>query len=142
VPWARDGALGPLVDEFKAIPEPVGPAGQSLRWAIGNALEVLWDDERFFDLLYLARERSYGRAREMVVLGLGRSKRPEAGGILIELLNDPDVSGHAVKALAKLRLQEARPGLEKMLGDDRSWVRRAARKALSDLDLEKRDSVG
>ncbi|TFB87584.1 hypothetical protein E3O44_10860 [Cryobacterium algoricola] len=58
VPWARDAALGPLVDEFKAIPEPVGPAGQSLRWAIGNALEVLWDDERFFDLLDLARERS------------------------------------------------------------------------------------
>ncbi|MHB8188579.1 MAG: HEAT repeat domain-containing protein [Dermatophilaceae bacterium] len=133
VPWARSEALGPLIEEFKAVPHSSSPEGDLLRWAIGNAIEVLWDDARFLDLVDLAQQRSYGRAREMVVLGLGRSKRPEAGDVLIELLDDPDVNGHAVKALAKLRLPKARPGLEKMLGDDRAWVRRAAKKALENL---------
>ena len=69
----------------------------------------------------------------MVALGLGRSKRHEAGQVLIELLEDPVVSGHAVEALTKLRVPEARPGLERMTADNRAWVRRAARRALAKL---------
>jgi HEAT repeat protein len=70
----------------------------------------------------------------MVVLGLGRSKKPEVGGVLIELLDDPIVSGHAIKALRKLKVPEARPGLERMLDDDRAWVRKEAQRALAALD--------
>lgn len=63
------------------------------RCGIGKALEVLWDDTCFDDLVSLAQDRSFGKAREMVVLGLGRSKKPEAGGVLMELLSDPVVNG-------------------------------------------------
>ena len=79
----------------------------------------------------LARERSYGRGREMLVLGLARSKRREAGEVLIDLLDDPDVNGHAVKALRKLKDPRAREGLERMLDDDRSWVRKEAQRTLA-----------
>jgi len=113
-----------------------------LRWAIGNALEVTWDDERVDDLIKLARDRSFGRAREMVVLGLGRSSRPEAGRVLIDLLDDPDVNGHAVKALRKLREPAARVGLERMLGDHRSWVRKEAQRALNDLSQQQSTTFG
>ncbi len=75
----------------------------------------------------------FGKAREMVVLGLARSKRTEAGDVLIGFLDDPVVSVHAVKALRKLKIQGARSGLEKMLGDDRAWVRREAQRALAAL---------
>lgn len=44
------------------------------------------------------------------------------------------VGGHAVKALRKLKVQAARPGLERMLGDDRAWVRKEAQRALAALD--------
>ena len=111
-----------------------GQQEQLLRWAIGNALEVLWDDSRFDDLVSLARDTSFGKAREMVVLGLGRSKRPEAPDVLMKLLDDPVVSGHAVKALRKLKVPAARPGLERMLDDDRAWVRKEAQRALAALD--------
>ncbi|WP_419672760.1 HEAT repeat domain-containing protein [Agromyces seonyuensis] len=69
----------------------------------------------------------------MVVLGLGRSKRLEAGDVLIELLGDPEVDGHAVKALGKLKTPRARAGLERMKSDSRLWVRRAAESALRKL---------
>jgi HEAT repeat protein len=133
VPWAQNEALGPLIDEFRAVPLSAGAEEDLLRWAIGNALEVLWDDARYDELVALARDERFGKAREMVVLGVGRSQRPEAADVLIELLDDPAVSGHAVKALGKLRVPRARPGLERMTSDPRAWVRQEARKAVARL---------
>jgi HEAT repeat protein len=104
-----------------------------LRWTIGNALDVAWDDAHFEELASLARDRSYGRAREMVVLGLGRSRRPDAGRVLVELLEDSEVNGHAVEALGKLGVPYARDALERMTSDSRGWVRSAATKALAKL---------
>lgn len=132
VPWGRDEALDPLIEAFRVTPRG-GQSEELLRWAIGNALEVMWDDSRFDELVALARDGSFGKAREMVVLGLGRSKKPEAGDVLIELLEDPVVNGHAVKALRKLKVPAARPGLERMLGDERAWVRKEAQRALAAL---------
>jgi HEAT repeats len=134
VPWAREGALAPLIEEFRTIPLSSEPQEELLRWAVGNAIELLWDDARFDELIELARNKQFGKAREMVVLGLGRSRRPEAAEILLDLLEDPVVSGHAVKALGKLRVQRARHRLERMTGDSRAWVRKEARRALARLD--------
>lgn len=131
VPWARPAATGPLIDLFRQVDDP---RELGLRWTIGNALEVVWDDRFFEDLVEIARDKSYGRSREMVVLGIARSKRPEAADVLIDLLNDADVNGHAVKALSKFKASRARPGLEQMTSDSRSWVRTAARKAIRNLD--------
>jgi len=133
VPWARAEALGPLIEEFRAAPVPGTPKQELLRWAVGNGIEVLWDDAQFDELVELARDRRFGKAREMVVLGLARSNRPEAGEVLVELLDDPVVNGHAVKALGKLSVPQAREGLERMAGDRRAWVRRDAQRALSKL---------
>lgn len=130
VPWAKPEATSPLIELFQQVDDSTG---LGLRWAIGNALEVVWDDVDFDRLVALILEQSYGRAREMLVLGLGRSKRPEAVGLLIELLADYEVSGHAVKALRRIKPPEARSGLEKMLSDDRAWVRKEAEQALSAL---------
>lgn len=133
VPWARPVAARPLIDEFERVDERVDPTGTGLRWAIGSALSIVADDSVFDDLVRLVEDRSFGKARQMVVLGLGRSKRPEAVPVLIGLLDDEDVSGHAVKALARLGVEEARPALERMVNDPRAWVRNEASKALSRL---------
>lgn|GEM_PF-280675 len=130
VPWAKPIATGPLIEQFRKVHDDTG---MGLRWTVGNALEVVWDDARFDDLVALVRDESFGKAREMVVLGLGRSKKPEAGQVLVELLGDPIVSGHAVKALRKLKVPAARPGLEQMLSDERAWVRKEAERALAAL---------
>ena len=133
VPWAKPAATGPLIEEFRRVDASADPTGTGLRWTIGNALDVLADDSSFDELVDLARDRRYGKARQMVVLGLGKSKRPEAVDVLLGLVNDPDVDGHAVKALGKLKPPAARAALEGKLGDGRAWVRSEARKALAKL---------
>jgi hypothetical protein len=130
VPWARSLVVAPLLRYF-----PGATKQMSVRWTVGAALERTWDDRFFGELTGLALDRSFGTDRQMIVLGLGRSKRKvEAVGLLLGLLDDPDVSGHATAALRKLKVEAARPGLERMLGDDRTWVRKEARLGLATLD--------
>ncbi|MGH3467692.1 MAG: HEAT repeat domain-containing protein, partial [Thermocrispum sp.] len=106
----------------------------SLRWAIGNALEVVADDDVFEDLVELARDRRYGRAREMIVVALGNMGDPRAVDVLINLLEDEEVAGHAVVALGKQRAGRARPYVERFLDHPTQWVREAARSALERID--------
>ena len=106
----------------------------NLRCVIGNALEVVGNDSVFDDLAALAEDRRYGRAREMIVLGLRKFKRPEAIDILIRLSDDPDVYGPAVAALAKMKAPAARKVFEAKVGDERAWIRKEARKGLERLD--------
>ncbi len=113
---------------------PADPKGELLRWAVGNALWVLWDDTRFDELVDLAQDPRFGKAREMIVLGAGKSKRPEAVDVLVALLDDPVVNGHAAKAFGKTPAPpRARPGLERLAADRRSWVRKEARRALEQM---------
>jgi HEAT repeat protein len=135
VPWAKPGATKPLIDQFRLVDAAVDPNGMGLRWVIGNALEVLFDDAEFAEFVELVEDRRYGMARQMVVLSLGKSKRPEAVDVLIGLIHDLDVDGHAVKALGKLRAPAARTVLEAKLDDPRAWVRSEARKALAKLTV-------
>lgn len=133
VPWAKPAATEPLIEQFRSVDASVDPSGMGLRWAIGNALDVLFDDAAFDAFVELVTDRRYGKARQMVVMGLGKSKRPQAVEVLLELMDDPDVDGHAVKALGKLKAPTAREALESKLDDDRAWVRQEARKALARL---------
>jgi HEAT repeat protein len=128
VPTARGVAAPTLIKLFKHVADrdPLG-----LGWAIGNSLEVVADDSVADDLFALATGRSYGRAREMVVLGLARLLSPRAEQVLIDLLNDEDVVGHAVIALGKRRSRVAEPVIARLLQHPKPWVRKEARKALA-----------
>jgi hypothetical protein len=127
VPWARPSATRPLLAEFWRAVEREEPG---LAWAVGNALEVVADDSVFEELVELVRDRRLGISRQMVVLGLGKSKRPEVVEVLVGLLDDEEVSGHAVMALGKLRAATARNSVIPFLTDRRSWVRKEAKKSL------------
>ncbi len=133
LPWAKPVAAQPMIAEFRKLSEAADPTGTGLKWAIGNALAVVADDSAFDELADLVRDRCYGPARQMIVLGLGKSRRPEAVDLLLGLLDAPDVEGHVVKALGKLKAPVARSALENKLDADRAWVRFEARKALSKL---------
>ncbi len=129
VPWAGPLAIPALLELFRR-----SDSSSDLRWAIGNAIDVVWDDRFFDQFVQLAKDTRYGTARQMIVHGMRSSRRPEAGEILVGLLDDPDVSGHAVIALRRLKYAPARLALETKLNDPRAWVRRAAKGALAALD--------
>ena len=128
VPSARPQAAPLMIDLFKRADDPTG-FGE--RWVIGNALGVVADDSYVDELAALASDRRYGKGRQMLVLGLARFRDPRIVPLLIDLLDDDDVVGHAAEALGRLKAVEARPALEPLLADERPVVRREAKKALA-----------
>ncbi len=101
--WVGDEVMRAFLALFRATPN-----GEfSLKWAIGNGIEVLASERYLSEMAALARDRTHGRAREMIVLGLGKVRTPESEALLIELLSDEDICGHAVCALGILRAGSA-----------------------------------
>lgn len=133
VPWAKPLAIRAMIAEFREVSVEDDPSGLGLRWTIGNALRVLFDDAHYEALVDLAMDHRYGRAREMLVLGLAKSKNPQVVDVLLALVDDSGVDGHAIQALATLRAAAARPAFEMKLDDRRTWVRKTAQKALERL---------
>lgn len=82
------------------------------------------------DLIALAKEQSYGPARQMVVLGLGRFATEQVDLALIDLLEDDEVAGYAAMALGRIRSQRAAPTISRLLNHPKPWVRKEANKAL------------
>jgi hypothetical protein len=70
----------------------------------------------FEEIAALVQDRRYGKARQMVVLGLARSTDPRAVPLLVGLLGDEDVAAHAVMALGSSGLL----GCARLLSN--SWI--------------------
>lgn len=139
VKWAK-GTEAPkiLVAQFEQAEDPTGTG---LRWAIGSALEVLADDVIADHLIKFATDRRYGMARQMVVVGLGKLKDRRVVDVLLNLLADEEVVGHAVKALGKQRAIIARSRIEMLLKHPKPWVRKEAKKALASMYRRTRGQV-
>jgi HEAT repeat protein len=130
VPWARKTEAQRLfLEEFRNA-----GSNFALKWAIGNALSVVADDDILPDIVELVKDTSHGKAREMVVVALGNMKAIEVDDFLMELLDDDALVGHAIMALGKLRSKKSRPEIEKLLSHEKSWVRNEAKKALAKID--------
>jgi HEAT repeat protein len=108
------------------------PSYTPWRWAIGNALTVLATDAVFDEIVALARDRRYGRARERVAESLGNMKDDRAVDVLLELLDDEEVSLPAMRGLGRLgpRARRARAKIEPFLQHPEAWVRKDALRAL------------
>lgn len=130
VPAARPVAVPVLIKEFQRASDP---SGLGFRWVVGNALSVVADDSVFDEIAALAQDRLYGKSRQMIVMGLARSKDPRAAPLLVGLLDDEDVVAHAVMALGQLRATGVRPAVEPLLDHPQVLVRREAQKALARL---------
>jgi hypothetical protein len=131
VPWASPEAVPTLITEFRGAD---GQQREGLRWAIANALAVTADDAAFDQLVALVTDRKYGKAREMLALALDNCHDPRSVDVLIQLLADEQVVGHAVIALGKLKSKAARSHIQDLLKHPLDWVRAEATKALAAID--------
>jgi hypothetical protein len=130
IPAARPSAGPVLIEQFRRVSDPTGLGP---RWVIGNALEVVADDSMLDEVAAIVRDPAFGKARQMVVLALARSKDPRAVPLLIELLDDEDVAPYAARALGKLGAAEARSALVRHLESPQPLLRREAKRALAKL---------
>ncbi|TAK33868.1 MAG: HEAT repeat domain-containing protein [Chloroflexota bacterium] len=131
VKWAKPIAAPVLIQEYRRV--PTFPASD-MRWTVGNALSVVADDSVFNEIVELVRDRQHGKAREMVALALANMKNPRAVDVLIELLDDEEVAGHALMALRKLAPPRARSYIERFVNHPTTWIRNEAKRALAKID--------
>lgn len=134
VPWAKPIAAPALVAEYYKLQceSEIG-----IKWAIGNALSIVADDSVFMEIVNIVSDRQHGASREMLAVSLGNMKDPRAQDVLIGLLDDEVVAGHAIMALGKLKSIKAYPKIEGFLNHPKAWVRKEARRALEKIDKAK-----
>ncbi|MDE1946606.1 MAG: hypothetical protein KGI23_01835 [Patescibacteria group bacterium] len=129
---ARGKAGSALVAEFRAVP-PSPNANIGLKWAIANALSVVSTDAIFGDIVALVKDKQHGKSREMLAVALGNMRNPAAVDVLIELLNDDEVAGHALMALRRLKAHKALAYIERFVSHPKSWIRSETLKTIKDL---------
>lgn len=132
-PWARPVVAIPLIVEFKKDPTTKGTRS-SLRWAIGNALNVVVDDSVFDEVAELLLDRGYGKDREMIALAMRRMKNPRTGEILLSIIDDQTIAGHVIQALRTIGYTKARREIEPYTEHARTWWRNEAKKAIAKFD--------
>jgi hypothetical protein len=77
-------------------------------------------------------DRRLGKGRQNFVLILGERGGGDYGEVVGQVLDDADVSGHAVKALVRSRTPGYEAAVEKLVSDAKAaWIRSAARKYLA-----------
>lgn len=133
---AKPVAAAILIEEFRRADR----SWQSYKWAIGNALLVVADESTRQDIIELVKDRRHGRAREMLAVALGNI-RDAPVDVLIDLLNDDEIAGHALMALGKLRAQKARPHIQRFLRASQTWIRNEAKRALAKLDKASKNKL-
>lgn len=122
------GATDFLLEEFKRSDN------SCYKWAIGNALEIIKNPKIKSELLEIAKDKTHGSDRERIVAALGIFRNDvEVRNVLIDLLNDKDVTGHALEAIKKCGLPEDIPYIEPYLLHKMTWIRREAERAITQI---------
>ncbi|MEN6570899.1 MAG: HEAT repeat domain-containing protein [Anaerolineaceae bacterium] len=134
VPWAKPIAAPALLAEYHKL-ENESDIG--IKWAIANALEVVADDNSYDQIVNFVQDPRNGSSRQMLTLALGNMKNPHAQNVLLALLDDDQVAGHAIIALGKLRSIKAYDAIEKFTNHPRTWVRKEAKRALTRIEKVK-----
>lgn len=119
-----DEATDALINEFYKA------ESTTLKWAIANTLASIMDKNSLPALLKIAQEKEHGIARQMVVVALGKMKDPSVTPVLLELLHDEDVVGHAVMAIGYLKDMALVPYIEPFTEYKVRWIRKEAKKAI------------
>lgn len=136
---ARGEGTRRLIAEFR---RPEYAEETSLRWAIGNALATLAGPADADAIIELLRNASSGMSRQMLCDALSRTKDPRRVDVLIDLIDDDTVAGHAILALRRIGRgtfplpERTRPMLEALLArrSATEFAQRQARAALKSTD--------
>ncbi|MGZ5573330.1 MAG: HEAT repeat domain-containing protein, partial [Usitatibacter sp.] len=106
-------------------------ASERLRALLRARKELRGDTATVGACLSLIADRRFGKGRQNLVLLVGEFGTPKMASALGSLLDDPDVYGHAIKALSKLKAKGFGEPVKRVLDSERvAWIKTAARKYL------------
>jgi hypothetical protein len=122
-----------LVDQYLDLANSQHlPCVDSLMWGIGNCLGIITSSTSPHLSTYksIVEEKNYGASRQMLVIALSKFDKNKVEDTLIRLLDDPEVAGHAVMALGKIKSTKALPKLKKCEISKIAWIKREATKSV------------
>jgi HEAT repeat protein len=129
-----------LLHEFV---RPEHATNDSLRWAIANSIAVAAQHDDADAIIELLTDTRWGYARQMLCDALSRTGDPRSPSVLVSLVSDDDLAGHAISALRRTRLgrtalksAEGRSRLEAVVNRETAtpYARRAAAAVLRRTD--------
>lgn len=115
-----------LIAEYNRVPKDK----MMLRWAIGNTIYTTITEDDIESILQIIQDKSNGMSRQMFVAALGKVKSEKAEQILIMLLDDDEVTPHALEALGRMKSKKAKDKIKKLINHPKTLIRKEAQKAL------------
>ena len=100
----------------------------SLGWTLAEALRVRADLTIYEDLVDIIRDKRFGRARQMLPYALAKLKarREQVIPVLLEVIDDEDITTHVLDALPTMKAVEAIPAVRKYLDSPVALVKGTA----------------
>jgi hypothetical protein len=106
------------------------PIGESIRRAFVNYPKFKKCDDILAKVVEVATYRNLRRGRQSFIMALGFvSARPYADR-LAAFLHDPDVDGHVLDTLIKMKAPGHAREVKSLLQADKTWIRNLAKKYL------------
>ncbi len=135
------GLVGQHADKFEISDRGrviVWHGYEHLIWTLGESFRRVLKRERglrgrdavFEAIERVCLDRRFGKGRESFTMLLGQYGGPRRVPVLLRLLDDPEVCGHALYALRLLGKEGAEGRARALLNSPTAWIRREAKKYL------------
>lgn len=118
-----------LIAEYNRTPKDK----MLLRWAIGNTIYTTITEDDVESILPIVRDKTNGTSRQMFVSALGKVKSEKAEDVLVNLLDDEEVTPHALEALGRMKSRKAREKITMLTNHPKALIRKEALKTLKKL---------
>lgn len=122
--YSKDKLVAMILEVFRTHKE------STYLWEYSDLLYSLKNFKYLSQYLEIIEDKSFGTARQMIVLLVGKSKKTDVIPILKNLLNDPDVYGHALDALTNFSGQDIEEIMKSFLACRVIWIKNTAKKYL------------
>lgn len=109
-------------------------ANSLLKWAIGNTINVIVQTKDENQIIKIVSNKSNGISRQMFVLALGKIKSESVENVLINLLDDEEVSPYAINSLGQLKSKKAKTKINDLLNHKKPLIRKEAQKFLKKME--------
>ena len=146
---ARISELPSIRDRFRDEYLVLGPDGpitwanhEQLTWSLGESIRQILRAQPTFRkdaglweaIERVASDHAAGKGRQPFVMLLGQYGGRARAPLLMHLLDDPEMVGHALYALRRLGVPDAKEKARALLSHNRAWIRREAKKYLKKVD--------
>ena len=115
-----------LIAEYNRTPKDK----MLLRWAIGNTIYTTITEDDVESILLIVQDKTNGMSRQMFVAALGKTTSKRAENVLINLLDDEEVTPQALEALGMMKSKKAKDKISMLTNHPKTLIKKEALKAL------------